>query len=84
MFAPPGLTGPPAPIFLSKEAKIVFYLKTIDGLDICIKVVFYLKTIFDKKNGARRPLGRRRNDFYQKNRYRFFLLYLRLVTRLLR
>jgi hypothetical protein len=26
MIAPPGLTGPPAPIFLSKEAKIVFYL----------------------------------------------------------
>jgi len=45
-----------------------------------------LKTIwhsFDKKNGASRPLGRRRNDFYQKV-YRFFLLYLRLVTRLLR
>jgi hypothetical protein len=25
-------------------------------------------TVFDKKNGASRPLGRRRNDFYQKKK----------------
>ena len=41
------------------------------------------RTFVSKSSSILKTLGRRRNDFYQKI-YRFFLLYLRLVTRLLR
>jgi len=41
------------------------------------------RTFVSKSSSILKTLGRWRNDFYQKI-YRFFLLYLRLVTRLLR
>jgi len=53
---------------LSKEAKIVFYSEN----DVIAHTTRH-GDVFDKKNGASRPLGRRRNDFIKKKTTRFLI-----------
>jgi hypothetical protein len=49
-------------ILSKKEAKIVFYSEN----DVIADTMRH-GDVFDKKNGASRPLGWRRNDFIKKN-----------------